>query len=65
MVRQKTLSLVDFKTIVSKIAVGGWIIFNGMSEPFLNNICVEMLRYASNHGYSISMGHHIGQLKRR
>ncbi len=52
---KKSLSFTDFKTVVSKIAKGGWIIFNGMSEPFLNNQCIEMLQYASDQGYNISM----------
>ncbi len=52
---KKILSFTDFQTVVSKIAVGGWVIFNGMSEPFLNNKCIDMLQYASDNGYNISM----------
>lgn len=52
---KSVLSFTDFKTVVSKIAVGGWIIFNGMSEPFLNTKCIDMLQYASDNGYNISM----------
>ena len=49
------LSFDDFKKVVNKIVPGGWTIFNGMCEPFLNKECVKMLQYASDNGYKISM----------
>lgn len=52
---KKTLSFDDFVVVVSKIAKGGWTIFNGMSEPFLNKDCIKMLQYANEGGYNISM----------
>lgn len=52
---KRYLKFDDFKKVVSKVATGGWLIFNGMSEPFLNRECLKMLQYASDNGYNISM----------
>lgn len=52
---KRYLKFDDFKKVVSKVAAGGWLIFNGMSEPFLNRECLKMLQYASDNGYNISM----------
>jgi radical SAM protein with 4Fe4S-binding SPASM domain len=43
---KKSLSLIDFKTIIDKLPNNTEICFAGFSEPFLNDECSEMIEYA-------------------
>lgn len=51
----KMLSLNDFKTCLHKLPLNTQIIFAGFAEPFLNPDCLEMIKYADECGYRISL----------
>lgn len=53
--RQVSMSMKEFKTIISKVKLGGTISFSGMCEPFHNPECADMILYAHNHGYRICL----------
>ena len=45
----------DFKKCLSQVEKGGEISFCGMSEPFHNRECADMIVYADKMGYKISL----------
>lgn len=49
----KTLSLLDFRRVLSVVPNDILIIFSGFCEPFLNKDCVDMIRYACSQGYRV------------
>lgn len=53
--RKSKLSLEDFKAALDKVREGASISFCGMSEPFHNDSCADMICYAFNRGYKISL----------
>lgn len=53
--RKSKLSFEDFKTVLNKVRPGASISFCGMSEPFHNEECADMLVYAYERGYKISL----------
>lgn len=50
-----TMTLETFKTILKKVKKGGGVSFSGMVEPFKNPDCAEMIRFAADNGYRISL----------
>ena len=53
--RNSQLSFTDFKHALNQVRKGGEISFAGMSEPFLNPECADMIVYAHSRGYKISL----------
>lgn len=53
--RKSKLSFEDFKRALDKVWEGGSISFCGMSEPFHNESCADMICYAFKRGYKISL----------
>ncbi len=53
--RKNKLSFEDFKIALDKVQAGATISFCGMSEPFLNERCADMICYAYEKGYKISL----------
>lgn len=53
--RKSKLSFQDFKTVLEKVQEGAGISFCGMSEPFHNEECADMIAYAYEKGYKISL----------
>lgn len=53
--RKSKLSFEDFKTVLDKVQLGASLSFCGMSEPFHNEACADMLVYAYEKGYKISL----------
>lgn len=53
--REKKLSLENFKLVLEKIRGGSTLSFCGMSEPFLNSECADMILYAYEKGYKICL----------
>jgi sulfatase maturation enzyme AslB (radical SAM superfamily) len=49
----KTLSLDDFKTALSKVPKKVAIHFSGFAEPFLNPHCLEMIEHAHIEGHKV------------
>jgi len=52
---QKYLSFDDFKCIINKVPKHLRIDFAGMSEPWANKNCTEMLRYALDMGFKVGI----------
>lgn len=53
--RKRSLSFDDFKIALSQVVSGGGISFCGMSEPFQNKQCADMIKYAYEKGYKICL----------
>lgn len=53
--RKNKLDFEDFKTALDKVQAGATISFSGMSEPFHNENCADMICYAYEKGYKISL----------
>ncbi len=53
--RTNKLSFEDFKIALAKVQPGASISFCGMSEPFHNERCADMICYAYKKGYKISL----------
>lgn len=53
--RPTVLSLDNFKRMLENVQDGGSIAFCGMSEPFANKACADMIVYANQKGYKISL----------
>lgn len=53
--RTTVLSFDNFKRILENVQEGGSIAFCGMSEPFANRACADMIVYAYQKGYKISL----------
>lgn len=53
--RKNVLSFDDFKIVLDKVQEGASISFCGMSEPFHNRECADMICYAYERGYKISL----------
>lgn len=53
--RRREMTLEDFKVILDKVDPGATIDFAGMAEPFLNKSCADMIVYAYNKGFSVSV----------
>jgi hypothetical protein len=53
--RKSKLSFEDFKIALDKVQPGASISFCGMSEPFHNERCADMIVYAYEKGYKISL----------
>ena len=53
--RNSVLRLEDFKIALSKVQPNSTISFCGMSEPFHNRECADMIVYAYEKGYKISL----------
>jgi len=52
---KRTLSFVDFKSIISSVPKSVEIIFSGFCEPFINKDCIKMVDFAVEQGHPISM----------
>lgn len=53
--RKRELSFEDFKIVLDKVQAGATISFCGMSEPFHNKSCADMICYAYEKGYKIAL----------
>lgn len=53
--RSSMMSFEDFKKILSKVKNGGTICFSGMCEPFLNPECDDMIVYAYEKGFRVTL----------
>lgn len=53
--RKRSLSFDDFRTALAQVHSGGGVSFCGMSEPFQNKKCADMIKYAYEKGYKISL----------
>lgn len=53
--RNAKLKLEDLKKALKQVRSGGGISFCGMSEPFHNEECADMIVYAYEQGYKISL----------
>lgn len=53
--RTANMTMEDFKEIVSKVKIGGKIVFAGMCEPFHNPDCADMIVYAYENGRKVSL----------
>lgn len=53
--KETKLSLLNFKKCLEKVMPGGSLSFSGMAEPFQNEACTEMIRYAFAQGFKISL----------
>ena len=53
--RKSVMEFEDFKIIISKVKRGGTICFSGMCEAFHNKQCTDMILYAYEQGYKISL----------
>lgn len=53
--RAAKLSLENFKKALTQVREGAEISFAGMSEPFANPECADMIVYAHEQGYKISL----------
>lgn len=53
--RNAKLKFEDFKVVLEKIEKNATISFCGMSEPFHNDECADMIAYAYKKGYKISL----------
>lgn len=53
--RKGKLSFEDFEVALDKVQEGASISFCGMSEPFYNENCADMICYAFKKGYKISL----------
>lgn len=53
--RKHELSFEDFKTVLDKVQPGATISFSGMSEPFHNKNCADMICYAYEKGYRVAL----------
>ena len=53
--RARKLSYENFIKILDKICPGATIAFGGMSEPFHNEECADMILYAYNKGFKICL----------
>ena len=53
--RKRKLSFEDFKIVLDKVQPGATISFCGMSEPFHNERCADMICYAYEKGYKLSL----------
>lgn len=53
--RKRELCFEDFKIALDKVQAGATISFCGMSEPFHNKSCADMICYAYEKGYKISL----------
>lgn len=51
--RERNLSLESFKKALESVEEGGFVSFCGMVEPFHNNMCADMIKYAYEHGYRV------------
>ena len=52
---QSTLTLLNFMRVIDKLPKEVRITFSGFAEPFLNNMCTEMILYAHEKGHPISV----------
>lgn len=53
--RCSDMSFSDFKAVLNKVKRGGTICFSGMCEPFHNQRCADMIAYAYNEGFKVSL----------
>lgn len=53
--RKSKLGLEDFKIALDKVTPGATISFCGMSEPFHNEECADMVAYAYQRGYKVCL----------
>lgn len=53
--RVRKLSFENFKTVLDKVHPGATLSFCGMSEPFHNEECADMIVYAYERGYKICL----------
>lgn len=53
--RKRKLSFEDFKIVLDKVQPGATISFCGMSEPFHNEECADMIVYAYKKGYKLCL----------
>ncbi len=51
----RTLHLSSFKYYINKVPASVKIHFSGMSEPFGNNSCIEMIEYAYDKGHEVGL----------
>ncbi len=53
--KTRQMSFEDFKVIISKVKKGGTICFSGMCEPFSNPKCADMICYAYEQGFRVTL----------
>lgn len=53
--RESKLSFDNFKIALNQVRSGAEISFAGMSEPFANRACADMIVYAHDNGYKVSL----------
>ena len=53
--RKNSLSFEDFKKALDKVEKNSSISFCGMSEPFHNQYCADMIVYTYKQGYKLSL----------
>lgn len=53
--RTRNLSFDNFKIVLDKIEAGATLSFGGMSEPFHNKECADMIAYSYEKGYKICL----------
>ncbi len=51
--RERQLSFKSFKTALKNLQLNSTLVFSGMSEPFHNRECADMIVYAYEKGYEI------------
>lgn len=51
----RKMSMDTFKRCLSQIELGGGVIISGMVEPFHNENCAEMIKYAFDNGYKVRL----------
>lgn len=53
--RERRLSFENFQKVLNQVEVGATLVFGGMSEPFLNEECADMIVHADKLGYKIAL----------
>lgn len=52
---EKILSLENFKICIDKLPENTFIEFAGFTEPFFNEKCIDMIKYAKERGYRVNL----------
>lgn len=53
--QDKVLSFENFKICINKLPVNTFIEFAGFTEPFFNDRCVDMIKYAKKRGHRVNL----------
>lgn len=52
---EKKLSFENFKICIDKLPKDTFVEFAGFTEPFLNEECIDMIKYAKEKGYKVNL----------